>query len=66
MGKPRLQTKPHISPLRSESVSVHVAALWFLFNLVGLLTYKGHYDKFLLAASMVFDVITIWTARKWV
>ena len=45
--------------------NIIVAALWFLFNLVGLPTYPGHYDKFLLAVSMVFNVITVWFAWKW-
>jgi hypothetical protein len=47
-------------------VNIVLAALWFVFNLVGLPTYKGHYDKFLLAVSMVFNVITIWFAWRWV
>jgi hypothetical protein len=47
-------------------VNIIAAALWFLFNLVGLPGYKGHYDKFLLVVSMVFNLITIWTAWKWV
>jgi len=46
--------------------NIVVAALWFLFNLVGLPTYKGHYDKFLLAVSMVFNAVTIWMAWKWI
>jgi hypothetical protein len=45
--------------------NIVVAAIWFLFNLVGLPGYKGHYDKFLLAISMVFNLITIWIAWKW-
>jgi hypothetical protein len=47
-------------------VNIVVAAFWFIFNLVGLPTYPGHYDKFLLAVSMVFNGITIWYAWKWV
>jgi hypothetical protein len=43
-----------------------VAAFWFLFNLAGIRSYPGHYDKFLLAVSMVFNVITVWYAWKWV
>jgi len=46
--------------------NIIVAAGWFLFNLVGIRGYPGHYDKFLLAVSMVFNVITIWYAWKWV
>ena len=47
-------------------VNIIVAVCWFLFNLVGLPTYPGHYDKFLLAVSMVFNVITVWYAWNWV
>jgi len=47
-------------------VNIIVAVGWFLFNLVGIRTYRGHYDKFLLAVSMVFNVITVWYAWKWV
>lgn len=47
-------------------VNIVVAAFWIIFNLVGLPTYPGHYDKFLLAVSMVFNGITIWYAWKWV
>jgi hypothetical protein len=46
--------------------NIIVAVGWFLFNLAGLRSYPGHYDKFLLAVSMVFNVITVWYAWKWV
>ena len=46
--------------------NIIVAGFWLLFNLVGLPTYPGHYDKFLLAMSMVFNVVTIWYAWTWV
>ena len=46
--------------------NIIAAAFWFLFNLAGLPTYPGHYEKFLLAVSMVFNVITIWYAWNWV
>jgi hypothetical protein len=46
--------------------NIIVAAGWFLFNLAGLKSYSGHYDRFLLAVSMVFNVVTVWTAWKWV
>ena len=42
-----------------------VAAGWILFNLFGLPTYKGHYDKFLLIVSMVFNAVTIYYAWTW-
>ena len=47
-------------------VNIVVAALWFVFNLVGLPTYRGHYDRFLLAVSMVFNLVTIWYAWNWI
>ena len=46
--------------------NIIVAVLWFLFNLIGLPTYPGHYDRFLLVVSMVFNAITVWYAWKWV
>ena len=46
--------------------NIIVAVGWFVFNLVGIRGYPGHYDKFLLAVSMVFNVITVWVAWKWV
>ena len=46
--------------------NIIAAVFWFLFNLVGLPTYTGHYDKFLLVVSMVFNVITVWYAWKWI
>jgi hypothetical protein len=49
----------------SRWANIMVAAFFFLFNLVGLPTYPSLYDKFLLAVSMVFNVITIWYAWNW-
>ena len=50
----------------SRWANIILAGFWFLFNLVGLPTYSGHYDKFLLAVSMAFNLITIWQAWKWI
>ncbi len=49
----------------SRWANIIVAAFFFLFNLVGLPTYPPLFDKFLLAVSLVFNVITIWYAWKW-
>ena len=49
----------------SRWANIIVAAFFFLFNLVGLPTYPSLYDKFLLAVSMVFNVVTIWYAWNW-
>jgi hypothetical protein len=45
--------------------NIIVAAFFFLFNLVGLPTYPGAYDKFLLAVSLVFNGLTVWYAWQW-
>ncbi len=49
----------------SRWVNIIVAAFFFLFNLVGLPTYPPLFDKFLLAVSMVFNLVTVWYAWKW-
>lgn len=44
-----------------------VAAIFLLgFNLIGLPGYPGAYDKFLIIVGLVFNVVTIWYAWKWV
>jgi len=47
-------------------VSIGAAILLFLFNLVGLPTYPGFYDKFLIAVGLGFNALTVWHAWKWV
>jgi len=47
-------------------VNIIVAVFFFLFNLVGLPTYPSLYDKFLIAVSLVFNIITVWYAWNWV
>src|SRR5512137_880408 len=49
----------------SRWANIIVAAFFFLFNLVGLPTYPSLYDKFLLAVSLGFNVVTIWYAWNW-
>jgi hypothetical protein len=46
--------------------NIVVAILLFLFNLVGLPTYPSLYDKFLIAVGLVFNVLTVWYAWRWV
>ena len=44
-----------------------IAAIFLLgFNLIGLPTYPSAYDKFLLAVSLVFNVLTVWYAWNWI
>lgn len=49
----------------SRWANIGVAVFFFLFNLLGLPTYPSLYDKFLLAVSLVFNVVTVWYAWKW-
>lgn len=45
--------------------NIIVAILVVAFNLLGL-PYKGAYDNFLIAVSLVFNALTIWYAWRWV
>ena len=46
--------------------NIIAAILLFLFNLVGLPTYPSWYDRFLIVAGLVFNVLTVWQAWRWV
>ena len=45
--------------------NIIAAAALFLFNLVGLPSYPGAYDKLLIAVGLVFNGLTIWYAWQW-
>jgi hypothetical protein len=46
--------------------NIIVAIFFFLFNLVGLPTYPSAYDKFLIVVGLLFNVLTVWLAWRWV
>ena len=46
--------------------NIIVAIFFFIFNLIGLPTYPGAYDKFLIIVGLVFNILTVWYAWKWV
>jgi hypothetical protein len=46
--------------------NIIVAILFFGFNLIGLPTYKGAYDKSLIIVGLVFNVLTVWYAWNWI
>ena len=46
--------------------NIIVALFFFLFNIIGLPTYRSAYDKFLIVASLVFNSLTVWYAWNWV
>ena len=45
--------------------NILVAAFFFIFNLVGLPTYPSAYDKFLIVVGLLFNILTVWYAWKW-
>ncbi|MGB3715679.1 MAG: DUF6326 family protein [Candidatus Promineifilaceae bacterium] len=47
-------------------VTIVAAIILFGFNLIGLPTYPSAYDKFLIIVGLVFNVLTVWYAWKWV
>jgi len=47
-------------------ISIIAAGFLFVFNIAGLPTYKGAYDKFLIAVGLVFNAFTVWYAWAWV
>jgi len=47
-------------------ISIVAAGFLFVFNLAGIHTYPGAYDKFLIAVGLVFNVITVWYAWAWI
>jgi len=47
-------------------VCIVAAGFLFVFNIAGIHTYPGHYDKFLIAVGLVFNGLTIWYAWTWV
>jgi hypothetical protein len=46
--------------------NIILAVVFFAFNIIGLPTYPSLYDKFLNVVGLVFNVLTVWLAWKWV
>ena len=46
--------------------NIIVAIFFFILNIIGLPTYPGAYDKFLIIVGLGFNVLTVWYAWKWV
>lgn len=50
-----------VLPLEVNKIAnIVVAGLFFLLNIFSIHTYKGHYDKFLLAVSLIFNILVIY------
>jgi hypothetical protein len=47
-------------------VNIIAAIGLFGFNLIGLRTYPGAYDKFLIIVGLGFNVLTVWYAWTWI
>ena len=47
-------------------VSIVAAGFLFVFNIAGLHTYPGAYDKFLIIVGLVINALTIWYAWLWI
>ena len=54
-----------LDPPVSRWVNIVVAIGFFIFNLIGLPTYPSAYDRFLIAASLAFNALTVWYAWNW-
>ena len=47
-------------------INIIVAIFFFGFNLIGLPSYPGAYDKFLIIVGLGFNVLTVWYAWNWI
>jgi hypothetical protein len=55
-----------LNDLLDRWTNIIIAIIFFGFNLVGLPTYPGAYDKALIIVGLLFNVLTIWYAWQWV
>lgn len=46
--------------------NIIASIIFFIVNLIGLPTYPSAYDKFLIVVGLVFNVLIVWYAWKWV
>jgi hypothetical protein len=56
-------TLPHKT---NRWANIILAIVFFVFNLVGLPTYPSAYDKFLIIVGLVWNVLTVWYAWRWI
>ncbi len=49
----------------SRWTNIIVAAVFFIFNLIGLPSYPSAYDKFLNVVGLINNLVTIWLAWGW-
>jgi hypothetical protein len=46
-------------------VSLIAAGFLFVFNIAGVRSYPGVYDKFLIIVGLMFNALTVWNAWMW-
>jgi hypothetical protein len=47
-------------------LNIIIAIGLFIFNLAGIRSYPGHYDKFLIIVGLAFNVLTVYYAWMWI
>jgi hypothetical protein len=47
-------------------LNIILSIFLFLFNLAGLRSYPGHYDKFLIVVGLVWNIVIVWFAWNWI
>ena len=50
----------------SRWINIIAAISLFIFNLIGLPTYRFTFDKFLIIVSLAINLLTVWVAWNWV
>lgn len=55
-----------LGPQAGRWVNIVVSVIFFLLNLFGLPSYTGYFDRFLLAVSLVVNVLIVRYAWLWV
>lgn len=49
----------------ARMLNIIAALAWFLFNVLGITSYPGYYDRFLLLVSLGLNALTVWYAFNW-
>ena len=47
-------------------LNIILSIFLFLFNLAGVRSYPGLYDRFLIVVSLLFNVVIVWYAWNWI
>ncbi|MFW9804295.1 MAG: hypothetical protein ACFFFC_16680 [Candidatus Thorarchaeota archaeon] len=47
-------------------LNIILSIFLFLFNLAGVRSYPGLYDRFLIVVSLLFNMVIVWYAWNWI